>query len=279
MTGKRLLAIMLLALPFAFAQERIVSLNGDITEIIFALGAHERLVAIDATSNWPEATSELANVGYHGQLSAEAIMVYSPDVVIATPVAGPPEVLEQIEQAGIPVHVIANDPDLYTPVSNIRTVAALIGEAERGEELALEVQARIEEAANYGAQLERQPRVMFLYLGSTQMQFAGGIGSTSNAMIEGVGAIDAGAEAGFRGFQPFSAEALIGAAPDVLIVTERGLAVTGGLDGVLEIPGVRLTPAGLNRAVLVFEDLYFIGMGPRTGDALMELAERLRELQ
>ena len=91
--------------------------------------------------------------------------------------------------------------------------------------------------------------------------------------------VDAGAEIGFRGYMPITPEAMVAAQPDLLIVTDRGLAMLGSLDAVLQIPGVAQTPAGQQRNIIVFEDLYFIGMGPRTGDALLELVEALRELQ
>lgn len=263
----------------ALAAERIVALNGDITEIIFALGAEDKLAAVDATSNYPEAANDLPNVGYAGRLSAEGIMAFEPDLVIATSAAGPQEVLDQVAAAGVEVVIISSDETLATPVENIRGVAALIGAEEQGEALAQEVEAKIAAAAQRGSELASPPRVLFLYLGSTQMQFAGGANSASNVMIEGAGGIDVGAEAGFVGFMPFTPEAVIAAAPDVLIVTERGVNAMGSIDAIFEIPGVAETPAAQNRKLLVYEDLYFIGMGPRTADALLELAEDLHDLQ
>lgn len=274
-----LLFTLALAAPQALAAERIVSLSGDATEILFELGAADRIVAVDATSVYPAEAQELPNVGYHGRLSAEGLMAFEPTHLIVNSSAGPQEVIDQLEAAGVEVVRLAEDNSLETPVENIRRVAGLVGAEERGEELAQELAAKIEAAAQRGSELSRQPRVMFLYLGSRQMQFAGGAETASNVMIEGAGAIDAGAEVGFVGNVPFTPEALVAAAPDVLLVTQRGIDTVGGIEGVLEVPGVMLTPAGLSGNVIVFEDLYLLGMGPRSGDALMELVEQLHAMQ
>lgn len=279
---KKLLTTALLALLVlggqAFAQNRIIALNGDITEFIYALGAQDQLVAVDATSNYPEEVNDMANVGYAGQLSAEVLLSFEPTIIIANDLAQPEAVLEQVADAGVEVIMTSSALSLETPFENLRQVAAVVGKEERGEELAVELQAKIDEAAAAGAALDYVPRVIFMYLGSTQMQFAGGDGAPSNVMIEGAGAIDAGAEAGFVGYQPFTPEALVAAAPDVLLITDRGMRVMGSLEAVLAIPGVMQTPAGLNGNILVYEDNYLLSLGLRTGDALLDLVNRLEQL-
>ncbi len=268
----------LLLLPQASAQ-RIISLAGEVTEIVYALGAEDLLVAVDATSNYPAAANELPNVGYYGRLSAEALMAHEPTLVIASNQAGPPEVLAQLEAAGVEVVYIGSDLSLDTPVENIRLVADLVGQPENGEALAAELQGKLEAAKARGAELDPAPRVLFLYLGSTTMQFAGGDETASNVMIEAAGGVDVGKEVGFVGNVPFTPEAIVAAAPEVIIVTERGMNVMGSVEAVLEIPGIAQTPAAQNGNVIVFEDLYFLGLGLRSGDSLTELVDYLHSLQ
>lgn len=270
----------LLVLPMqAFAAERIVTLNGDFTEIIFALGHKDKLVAVDASSNYPEEALELPSVGYQGRLSLEGILAHEPTLVLANKDAGPAAVLEQLQAIGVRVEIITAENTLESPVENIRKIAKLIGAVEEGEQLAAKLEAKIDAAVARGRELENAPRVLFLYLGSAQIQFAAGKNSPSNVMIEGAGAIDAGAEAGFVGYMPLTPEAVVAAEPDIIIVTDRGLNTVGGIEGVLKVPGVAQTPAGINGRIISFEDLYFLAMGPRTGDALMELVEILHEMQ
>ena len=73
----------------------------------------------------------------------------------------------------------------------------------------------------------------------------------------------------------FTAEALVEAAPDVLVVTTTGLASVGGIDGLLTIPGIARTPAGRAGRVIAREDQYLLGGGPRTGQLLLDLLAEL----
>src|SRR5690625_1030475 len=103
----------MLASSLSFAQDeerRIISLNGDATEILFALGAEDDLVAVDASSNYPAETAELPNVGYQGNLSVEALLTFEPTHVIATEEADPSFVLQQLDDVGVEVVKIATDP-------------------------------------------------------------------------------------------------------------------------------------------------------------------------
>lgn len=264
--------------PQAFAQ-RIISLAGEVTEVIYALDAQDLLVAVDATSNYPAEANDLPNVGYYGRLSAEALMAFQPDIIITNNQAGPAEVLAQLEATGVRIVQVGSEPSLATPVENIRLIADLVGATDKGEELAAALTTQLDAVAARGAELDPQPRVLFLYLGSPTMQFAGGDDTASNVMIEAAGGIDVGKEVGFKGNVPFTPEAIAAAAPDVLIVTERGMNVMGSADAVFAIPGISQTPAAKQGNMIVFEDLYFLGLGLRSGDALTELVEYLHSLQ
>lgn len=268
----------LLIVPQA-AAERILSLAGEATEIIFALGAEDQIMAVDATSNYPEAVADLPNIGFYGRLSAEALLAFEPTLAIVNNQAGPAEVLEQLEASGVKVVHLDDDPTLETPINNIRLIADLLGEQERGEELAADVQAQLDSARERGAALDPKPRVLFLYLGSQTMQFVGGTGVSTHALIEAAGGVDVGAELGFTGYQPFTPEAIAASEADVIVVTDRGVAAVGSIDDILAIPGVAETPAARSGTILVYEDAYFINLGVRTGAALNEFVDDLSALQ
>lgn len=279
-----LLFALVLAVPLqAAAEERIVTLWGDITEIMFGLGYGDRIVAVDASSNYPPEADALPKLGFPGNFlaSAEAILAFNPTKVIAGSNARPQEVLDQLRLAGVELVTVERGStyDARTPINNIRAVAALLGEEERGEQFVAEVEAKINEAIARAEQLTKRPRVVFLLISSLRMQFIGGAGSEADAMITTAGGINAAAEVGFVGMMPFSVEGLVAAQPDVIIVTDRGLGIVGGIEGVLEWPGVASTPAGQTGNIISFEELYFMGMGPRTGDALLELVEAFERMQ
>lgn len=250
---------------------RIIPLNGDITEIIFALGLGGNVVATDTSATYPAEAVALPKIGYQRTLAAEGILALNPTLVIGTETAGPPEVLEQIAGAGVTVVIY---PELTTiedvPVK-IQMVADALGVPQAGEALAAQTQAEIEEARALLADVAEAPSAMFLYVRGTSTQLIGGLGTAASSMIVAAGAVDAGAESGIMGYQPMTAEALAAAQPDVLILLTAGLESVGGITGLLEIPGIAQTPAGANEHILDFDDLYFLGMGPRTGQALHDL--------
>ena len=127
------------------------------------------------------------------------------------------------------------------------------------------------------AGVEHKPRVAFLYFRGSQTQLLGGEGSGAASLIEAAGGIDVGVEAGVRGFIAITPEALVTANPDVILLFTSGLDMVGGVDGLLEIPGVALTEAGRNRAIVAFDGLYLLGYGPRTGAALAELIAAIHQ--
>lgn len=259
---------------------RIVPLNGDVAEIVWALGLGDNVVGVDTSASYPPEARQLPSIGYQRRLSAEGILSLDPTVIIGTQEAGPPEVIQQIRDAGVPVVLVEDEPSLETPGAKIRAVAQALGVPGRGEALARQTEREIAEAKTLAARATSKPRVLFLYLRGTQTQTIGGRGTDANVMIEAAGAIDAGAEAGIEGYKPLTPEALVAAQPDVLLLLEAGLESVGGVEGLLQIPGIAGTPAGRNRRVVALDDLYLLGMGPRTGQALRDLVLALHpELQ
>ena len=258
---------------------RLITLFGDLTEIVYALGVEEFLVARDTSSIYPPEAEALPNLGFAGALNAEAILDFEPTLIIGTPMAGPPEVLEQLRQAGVEVLVIADLLELDAPQIKIRLVGETLGIPERAEALAQDVEARMAAVIAAYANPERPLRVMHIYIRRGGLQLVSGAGNQAEAIIEAAGGIDAAAEAGIVGWQPLSPEALVAANPDVYLVMDRGLEVIGGLDGLLEIPGMAETRAGEGPYVISMPDLYLLGFGPRLPEAIADLAQFLRDVQ
>lgn len=258
---------------------RIITLFGDLTEVVYALGAQEFLVARDTASIYPPEAEALPNLGFNQQLSAEGILAFSPTIIFATPQAGPDATLEHLRGAGVEIVLIEEDDDLDAPAAKVRTVGNALGIPRRAEALASDIERRLAEVRGSIPESERGPEVLFLYLRGATFQFAGGEGSPSQVMIEAAGGIDAGAAAGLSSFQALTPEALVAADPEVLLLMEGGVESVGGIEGLLEIPGIAETRAGRARRFIIMDDLYLLDFGPRAPDALADLADRLRELR
>ena len=257
---------------------RLISLFGDITEIVYALGVQDYLVARDTSSIYPREVEELPNLGFAGGLNAEAILAFEPTIVIGTPMAGPPGVLEQLEQAGVEVLIVDDFNSLDAPQIKIRMVGDALGIPQRAAALALDVGRRME-AVTAAAVTDDPLRVLLVYIRRGGLQLVSGEGNKSQVIIEAAGAIDAATEAGIVGWQPLTPEALVASDPDVYLVMDRGLAVVDGIEGLLEIPGMAETKAGQNRHIISMPDLYLLGFGPRLPEAIADLATFLQEIR
>ena len=253
---------------------RVVSLNGDLTEIIFELGLGDNVVGVDVTTTYPPEAASLNDqgqtVGFAQQLTAEAVLRFDPTLVIGDQQVAPAEAIEQLRSAGVPVVILETQSTLDGVETKINQVAEILGVPDEGRILAERVKGEIDSALELAASDDSNPSVAFVYVRGPQVVFLFGAGMATQAMIEGAGAIDAGAEAGVFGPAPLTPEALIAAAPDFIVLPEAGLVALGGIEAFLALPGVADTPAALNGAFLAYDEAYFFNLGPRAGQALNE---------
>jgi iron complex transport system substrate-binding protein len=257
---------------------RIVSLTGDITEIIFELGLGDSVVAVDITTTYPPEANELRrsgnSVGFGQALAAESVLRYEPTLVLGDESIQPIETIEQLRSAGVPVIILKYQTSLPGVEEKIMQVADILGVLQAGQELSTRVMSQVAVAQDRAAQAPEQPRVAYLYTRGPSLLLLFGAGIPTQAMIEGAGAIDVGAALG-EGAIPLTPEALISAMPDVIVLPESGIEGLGGIDALLEIPGIAETPAGQNRAFLAYDEAYFFNLGPRVGVALGEFVDDL----
>ncbi len=252
---------------------RIVVANGDLAEVVFALGLGDLVVATDVSATYPPEAAARPKIGYQRTLSAEGILSQQPTLVLADTNAGPPEVLAQVHDAGVPVVVTEVDTSMDGPAAKIRAVAAALGVPQRGEALATEVEAQIAAARATGAAVTDRPRTIMLYLRGAGTQIIMGQGTGFDSLVQAAGAVDAAGDV--RGTAPITPEALVAANPDVIVVTTTGLESVGGIDGLLQIPGIAQTPAGAARRILDYDDQLLLGFGPRTGEMLTQFVTDL----
>ena len=255
--------------------ERIIPLDGDVAEVVFALGLGANVVATDLSATYPPEADALPEIGYQRALSAEAVAAFSPTVLLATDIAGPPEALDDMRRLGFPLVIVPNDATSAGAGRKIRAVAAALGMPRRGESLAQEVDDAIASAAVGTDAVEEPLRVIALYLRGTAAQLVLGESSNTRWLIEAAGGIDVSAAMGITDPVPISAEAILAAAPQVVLVPEAGLTSVDGIDGLLEIGGIGETPAGQDRRVLAYDDQLLLGNGPRTAEMLARLRDDL----
>lgn len=256
---------------------RLIVLNGDITETIFALGAGGRVVARDLTTTYPPEAEALPDIGLYRTMTAESVIALDPSLVLGDEqvVTQSPEAVEQIRQAGIPVVILRTEVTLEGVSRKIREIGHILEIEDEAEELVMEVEAEIDEALALAAQATSTPRAAYMYVRGPETLLFFGTGMPTYFMLEAAGAVDVGAEAGVIFAEVLSAERLVTSAPEVLLTSEEGYEILGGLDAFLALPGVADTPAGKAGNVLAYDDALLLGMGPRVGQGLKLLVTGL----
>ncbi|SIO88396.1 hemin ABC transporter substrate-binding protein [Nocardiopsis sp. JB363] len=256
--------------------ERVLPLTGSLAEIVFTLGLGDNVVGRDVAATFDEA-ADLPVVSEGHEVSAETVLALQPTVILADTQTGPPEVIEQIQNSGVPVVIVEEAWSIDEMYPRFERVAEALGVPASGTLLAERTREQMAGVRESSLETAGDPLVAFLYLrGTAGVYLLGGPGSGADALLDEIGARDAGVEMGLTTpFTPITTEALIEARPDVLLVMTKGLESVGGVAGLAEIPGVAQTPAGQNQAVIDFEDGVLLNFGPRTPQVITTLAEEL----
>lgn len=260
--------------PDAHSEERWIAIGGDIAAIVAELDADAPLVARDDTSLYPPPVAELPSVGYLRQLSAESVLSLSPTRILTNQYAGPEEVLEQLDAVGIRLDIIPSPHQLDAIADKVRDVAQRISQPAAGEALAQRIEQQLDTLASQPALPTTQAAFLLSHSGVTPR--LAGVGTGAHTMLEAVGLNNAFAE--MQGYQAVGAEALARQAPELIIVSQRGLEAIGGEEALWALPGMALTPAGKHRHLVLIDDQALLGFGPRAPQQLLELRAELGHL-
>lgn len=258
----------------ATGEPRLVSVHGSLTELVYLLEAQHMLVGTDTTSTHPAAANRTPKAGYLRQLSAEGLLSLRPNAVLGTDEAGPPAVLAQLRQAGVPIRLVSvkhRFEDLLEKVS-------LVGEATRRQTAAQALttdlqrrwqatQQKVSRRPGAGA-----PRVLFIMAHGPAAMLAG-TDTGAHAMLGYAGARNAVAEV--QGWRALNAESAVQARPDWVVTTQESVSALGGLPSFWQLPGLAMTPAGRQQRVLSFDTMALLGFGPRMPSALEALHQGL----
>lgn len=254
---------------------KLVTIGGALTEIVYALGEGDRLVARDSTSIFPQEALKLPDVGYMRQLSPEGVIAVNPTAILAVEGSGPPDALGVLKSAGIPFETVPEGYDRAAILRKIAVVGDFLGVPEKAKALEAKVGADLDAAIADAAKRpdSERKRVLFILSFQNGRVMAAGGHTAADGIIGLAGAINA-TEGTFEGYKPLTDEAIINAKPDVVMVMTRP--GEGSSDEeVLAHPAIAVTPAGANKAVLRMNSLHLLGFGPRTASAIRDLNKEL----
>lgn len=250
-------------------ESKIISLNGTVTEILFELGVGDKIIGTDVTSTYPESAKKLPKLGHSRNLSVEGVFSMKPNIILGLGNDLSPKTVEQLKASSVPVFLFNQEHSVDGTAELIREVAIAVKKENQAEKLI----SKLKKQVDHLQKVDGNPSVLFIYARGAGTLMVAGDNTQMAQMIEMVGAQNA--ISGFDDFKPLTSEALLKANPDYILLFESGIQSLNGADGLLEVPGVSQTTAGKNKAFISMDGQLLSGFGPRLGEALQILAQKL----
>ena len=267
--GVTLLLIALVQSVSAGVPKRIITLSTALTETVDALGYGPQIVAVDVTSAYPAYVSRLPKVSKDRAISAEGVISFSPDLVLAPENMISKSLESQLRSAGIKLVIIKQEYSAKGALTFIRQVSAALGNPAKGEQLAKQTELNVTKALQGVKKNPKSPKVLFLYARGTGIMMVAGKDTSMDAIIRIAGGKNAAA--GFSKFKPYTTEALISANPDIILMFDFGYKSLGGINSILKMPGVMLTNAGKNKRIVEMDGDLLVNFSVRLAEAITEL--------
>lgn len=270
---KRIVCLLLLVSigygAFAVVPGRIITLSAALTETADALGFSKNIIAVDVTSIYPAYINKLPKVSNTRAVSAESLIAFTPDLVLAPEGSVSKEIQYQLKSAGITFVNIKQEYSVKGALSFIRAVAAALQVPQKGEVLARETGLKIDRALAGIKATGKAPKVLFIYARGTGTMMVAGRKSSLDAIITLAGGKNAVQE--FDNFKPYTTEALIRTNPDIILMFDFGYNSLGGINSILKMPGLGQTTAGKNRKIIQMEASLLVNFSVRLDQAITAL--------
>ncbi|WP_019219711.1 heme/hemin ABC transporter substrate-binding protein [Bartonella florencae] len=247
---------------------KIVSIGGSLTEIVYALGAQNQLVARDSTSVYPQDALKLPVLGYMRALSPEGVLSLDPEGILLVEGSGPASTIDILKKTSIPIVIVPEDYSRENVIEKIRVVGKAIHREAQAAVLIQKISRDFVDNDALLAKVTKPKRVLFVLSVQNDRIMASGTGTAADAMIKLSGGINAISD--YEGYKLLNGEALLKSNPDVILLVKHSKKSTN-LEKILAIPAVQATTAAKNHAIKQMDIMYLLGFGPRTAEASREL--------
>lgn len=251
--------------------ERIVSLSPTATEILYAIGAGDQVVAVDDQSNYPADVPKTDLSGY--QPNAEAVADREPDLVVLSDDTN--DIVKSLQALKIPTLQQPAATKLDDSYAQIQQLGAATGHARQAAALATSMRTRIERLAGSAPK-----RALTYYHELDQKLFS----VTSQTFIgqiyklAGLENIADAAQGADTGYPQLSAEYLIDADPDVIFLADTKCCGQSA-DKVAQRPGWDQIAAVKSGAVVELDDDIASRWGPRIVDLLETVVDEVNDVE
>jgi iron complex transport system substrate-binding protein len=260
-------------ITLATPAQRVVSLAGSNTEILFAVKAGSLVVGRDEFSDYPVEAINLPSIGgSFTKYNYEAIVALKPDLVLAAEINTIDQV-KALEDLGITVFMVSNPTTLDEMYARLLTVAQLTGRTSEANTLVEKLKARVDSVQKVIAGVTFRPRVFYEMDSTTpNAPFTAGPGTFVDLLIQQAGGENVGSSLG-SSWPQISIEQLIILNPDMILLGDAAYGVT--TDSVKQRAGWNALTAVKNERIYPINDILVTRPGPRLVDGLEALAKLL----
>lgn len=259
---------------------KIISIAPSTTEILFALGLDEKVVAVSNYCDYPYnfsawiAAGNMSSIGDFSDPNLEVIASLEPDLILATGgVQGP--TIDTLRELGYKVLVL-NPANINGVMMNIELVGNATGKTVEAANLIENIETRIAVVVNKVTNAEYKPKVYYEVWYDPTSLWTAGAKAWQNELIEKAGGINIFYDQELDYFQS-SAEAVIQRNPDVILLPHEGMGFGepfwGNLDTVKARPGWSSISAVQNDNLVQVDSNTIARAGPRVADIIEDLAE------
>lgn len=250
---------------------RIVSAGGSVTEILFALGVGNAIVATDTSSSFPADVQHLPKIGYYRQLSAEGVLSMTPSHVFAAQGAGPINVLEQVEAVGVQTHIFQQQRSVTGLTDLITKVGELSGKSDNAIRLNTKIATQLRALPSVNSDI----KPVFLMSASERGLMAAGSQTVPDLLMTLLGVQNPYGH--INGFKPISTESLLEVGSQLLFIPKhqtQGLSPTQLCD----IAALKVWSQLHGCNIVVVDSLLFLGMTPRLPQAASQMANAIQSM-
>jgi len=247
---------------------RIVSLAPTVTEILYSIGAGDRVVAAAEPADYPPEAVKLPRVGKWFTPSAEKTLAAEPDLAVGSR-GNPPDFVAALKKSDFPIFTI--DPTTLDGIfSSIRDIGAITGAKQGAEKVISRMKERLGAVRSRIGEVPTSRRPTAFMVVSVNPLWTAGAETFQDDAIRAAGARNAAAN--LKGFRPFSTESLLAADPTFLLLsTMQGDPYQMKRDILTDPVLKRLTAVQDGRAI-VLEANHIMRPGPRIVEAVEAMA-------
>ncbi|MBC7216797.1 MAG: cobalamin-binding protein [Candidatus Caldatribacterium sp.] len=243
---------------------RVVSLTPANTEIVFALGAGEKLVGVTTYCDYPEEAKTKEKVGSVTEVDLESLVRLSPDLVLAGSLT-PKETIDRIAELGYPV-VVLDAKSIAQVLEDIKKVAVLLGKDKEGESLVASMEETIRSISGKVANLPEDSRPWVFHVIWHDPLWTAGKNTFIHEFITLAGGRNVAED--LEGYVTLDLEELIRRDPDVITVVSTHGSENFPYQFLTSDPRLQVLQAVQNKKVFIVDSDIVSRPGPRVVEAL-----------